>query len=113
MKKLIYYGCIGEAGHYFFGPGERSLSRSERPTLFVDGEYTPKEMTKQGSARVVVVDQYIIIAWHDYTGDSRPGSNSVLLAIGYDSDEEVLKDAAEMFPSVMKRQKGPLIFYTR
>ena len=113
MKELLYFGCIGEPGHYFYGPGEGSLMRSERPALNVDGVYTPKETLKQGSACEVIVDRYRLIAWHDYTGDSRGNSNSVLLGIGYASREEMLKDAAEKFPSVMKRQKVPLVFYTR
>lgn len=110
MKKLLYFGCIGEPGHYFYRPGEHSLSFSERPTLHVDGEYTPKGTIKQGAAREVVNDQYRIIAWHDYTGDSRGNSNSVLLGIGYESREEMLADAKIEFPSVMERQPGPLNF---
>lgn len=123
MKKLLYFGRIGVAGHYLFESetgrtiwGHTELLKRtgiamESPEdVFwkIDGGYTPKSTREQGSCRMLMVPPFLVLAWHDYTSDVRPGSNSALLGLGYGSMEEVLADAAVKFPSVMARQNKPL-----
>lgn len=120
MKKLLYFGCIGDKGHYLWSSehshiANRSALKSitgiegvtDRFLLSIDGTYAPLIST-QGAYKESFVPPFRIIAWHDYTVDSRPGSNSALLGIGYDSTDEMLNDAINHFPSVMKRQTIPL-----
>ena len=99
-----------DAGHYWFEDDNVSMPFKEQPTFPIDGEHTPKDTIDQGTAGEVILGNYRIIAWHDYTGDSRPGSNSALVGLGYESRDEMLIAAAVKFPSIMKRQKGPLKF---
>jgi hypothetical protein len=55
-------------------------------------------------------DGWTAFAMHDYTVDQRPGSNSVFLAEGIFSEEEMRGLAHEHFPLVARRiglpQKG-------
>lgn len=123
MKHLFYFGCIRSVGHYFYA-SESDCSIRNPTTLGrrigaeipygeaifwkIDGGYAPKSSIGQGAYKESFVDPFRIIAWHDYTVDRRPGSNSALLGVGYDSVAEMLADAAIKFPSVMARQTGLL-----
>ena len=110
MKRLFYFGKIRVPGHYWFKEGEVSMPYAEKPAFAIDMEHTPEKDLDQGSAREVVLEDCLIVAWHDYTGDSRPNSNSALVGFEYHSREDMLEDAKTMFPSVMARQPGPLVF---
>ena len=120
MKKLLYFGCIGQSGHYLWVSEHYSVSNvsalkhhtgitmvNERFLHFMDGAFVPPS-GKQGVFRESIVPPFRIIAWSDYTVDSRPGSNSALLGYGYANADEILIDAINHFPSVMQRQTSPL-----
>lgn len=70
----------------------------------IDGRFTPTETTQPTFYRYSTIGRAQIVAWHDYTVDQRPGSNSMLIGIGFESAEEMLIYADVKFPSVMKRQ---------
>lgn len=116
MKKMFYFGCIGQAGHYFWINEREKVHHyrtfdSRIPITFpmaMDGIFVPGDTNRQGVYKESLVPPCRIIAWHDYTGDSRPGSNSALIGIGYESADEMLADAINHFPTVMKRQTAPL-----
>lgn len=117
MKELLYFGCIGDKGHYLWSSEGYSphvyhqLSKTFKlPEHFfrsLDGMYIPTETRQQGIYRHSKIGEVQIIAWHDYSLDSRPGSNSTLIGIGFDDEKEMLDAAAAKFPSVMKRQERP------
>lgn len=111
MKKLFYFGCIGQKGHYLFGGSEREAAKalhlSDAFIRSIDGKFTPTETTEQGLYRLSVIGICQIVSWHDYSVDQRPGSNSILLGIGFNDAEEMLSEAEKLFPEVMKRQKRP------
>lgn len=117
-RKLIYFGCIREAGHYywthenygrFFGEGLASLlGCNPRLIEHFDGVYPPWPEKELGRYQESIVPPVRIVAWWDRTVDSRPGSNSALIGTGYDSAQEMLDDAPKWFPSVMKRQPRPV-----
>lgn len=115
-KKLFYFGCLGQKGHFFYGgPGRYSdaITR-EFPGLNhnvmngIDGTFTPGFTTKQGIYQATEIGPVIIVAWWDYTVDSRPGSNSNLIGSGYANAEEMIDAAYEKFPEVMNRQSRPI-----
>ncbi len=123
MKKLLYFGCVRHVGHYLFADEFNHVYDEEKleeltgikdvpHEIFasIDGKHTPKSSKNQGDAAVMDLPPFKVIAWHDYTIDSRGNSNSALLGYEYDSREEMLADAAKVFPGVMKRQPGPLNF---
>ncbi len=123
MKVLLYFGCIrdgyGSEGHYLWGAhtsppvrmyfktgGDREFNGKMVPARFwecIDGVYAPGGGV-QGMYRVSQVPPFVIIAWHDRTGDMRPGSNSALIAAGYGYDSEIIKAGKMHFPMVFSRQ---------
>lgn len=120
MKTLLYFGYIKEKGHYLWTRENCVITNRdalERLTGIrgvtdnflnaIDDVYTPL-ITAQGAYKEFFVPPFRIVAWHDYTVDTRPGSNSALLGRGYESVIEMLKDAENQFPSVMNRQTAML-----
>lgn len=104
-----FFGCVRRAGHWYWTPElERVYAgNSDRPTPFeVDGKFTPT-LTAQGAARLVHVDGWTVLAFHDYTVDSRPGSNGAFLARGSLDCEALLLLASEHFPQLLERV-GPI-----
>jgi hypothetical protein len=125
MKRMLYFGCLVKKGHYLWATESchianrsalKSVSAIDDVTdeflISLDGAFTPL-ISAQGAYKESLVPPFRIIAWHDYTVDSRPGSNSALLGIGYESTDEMLDDAINHFPSVMKRQTSPLYLAMR
>ncbi len=112
-QKLFYFGCIGAPGHYLHGAiysSDPRVAAKEMPGInprllaSLDDVFTPISTKQQGVYQVSIVPPVIIVAWHDYTGDSRPGSNSALVGYGYRSAEEIIEAAKLQFPKVMARQ---------
>ena len=117
MKNLLYFGCkeAGGAGHFLYDSylgkitGREHLQKIKANTQllkYIDGMYTPLT-NQQGQYNDCVIPPYRIVAWWDYTGDDRSGSNSNLIGIGYESAEEMIDDAYKIFPSIMNRQPRP------
>jgi hypothetical protein len=114
--RIIYFGCIGEPGHYLWETEHLKAAnepfrdiKSINQNLFrhyggiFDGSFNPP-----GSGyRESTIPPLRIVAWTDNSVDHRPGSISCLIGYGYESAEEILNDAPNWFPSVMKRQAMP------
>lgn len=114
-RRTYYFGCIGVAGHYM----HPHIRRGELPGVnykviqYIDGIYTPGESTDQGAAQFSMVGPLTIIAWHDYTVDKRPESNSVIIGYGFTGTRaemiwDMIKDFSIRFPQVLKRQTKPI-----
>lgn len=114
--RVYFFGCIGRPGHGMFGTTEgrsdatsmtyEGLSVKLGPTR-LDGGYCPTNR-KQGSAKLTHANDYTVLAWHDYTGDSRPGSNSALIAEGRHTFEKMTALLGQAFADVHARQPVPL-----
>lgn len=119
--KAIYFGCLGGVGHFYYDIAGRSLGiRSKElglPWERVDGALTPgkrdrrgrldyhaQDATHQGEAAIHHKDGWTALAIHDFTVDSRPGSNSVFFfrAPGLD-DTECLFSIGQFFPKIGER----------
>jgi hypothetical protein len=105
---------MGEKGHYMFPATRRGDFPGEnyRVIEYIDGLYVPGN-TAQGAAQFSMVGPFTIIAWHDYTVDSRPGSNSNIIGYGYTGTRaeiiiDMFKDFLLQFPQVIKRQTAPI-----
>ncbi len=116
MKKLLYFGCIKDAGHYLW---ETQNSRiysfnikipglNKRVLEHLDSVFTPPDW-KPGYL-ISIVPPVMIVSWWDNSVDKRPGSNSAFIGYGYKSAEQILDDAVKLFPSVMSRQERPKPF---
>lgn len=110
-KKLWFFGCIGQPGHYWFGDcnyrGPAIEGVNKQLFAVIDSTFPPG-ITTQGIYNDVVVDKVRIVSWWDYTGDKRPGSNSNLVGVGYESAEQMIDDAINKFPQAMSRQPRPV-----
>lgn len=115
-KKLFYFGCLGQKGHYFYGskgPYADSII-GEFPGLnrnvmnAIDGTFTPGFTKEQGIYQATDIGPVKIVSWWDYSVDIRPGSNSNLIGSGYANAEEMIDAAYSKYPDVMNRQSRPI-----
>ncbi len=104
--EVLYFGCIGDAGHYVHGTLSHGNYRKALPSSIypkIDSGFLPREQQRQGQAQLCKLDGWTFITFWDRTVDTRPGSNSAFLAEGDFSFDEVCAFAADRFPLVWKR----------
>lgn len=98
---LFYFGPIGEAGHYLWDARGKMLwpERIGPWSLGeLDGSLQPKGVDQaEGLALLHYVDGWTALAFWDRTIDSRMGSNSVYVANGTLSFDEMVALAKERF----------------
>lgn len=114
-KQTYYFGCMGVAGHYMFPAVSRSCfpDGNYKVIQYIDGLYVPGGNLEQGAAQFSMIGAFTIIAWHDYTVDKRPGSNSNIIGYGFTGTRSeiiasMFKDFCIRFPQVIKRQTAPI-----
>jgi len=104
---LLYFGCQRRSGHFFWAPNGRSyLYNPPIPPDLANGfdKAHPPQGTREANRYVVRhLHGYTVLAFWDYSVDSRPGSNSAFIAPGNITDADVLALAAEYFPDVLAR----------
>jgi len=97
----LYFGCKNGPGHYVFRPDGNEVSRRDNPYAAWLKQHDAKIATGWGKQGVIVYKQFpefVIIAYTDYTVDSRPGSNSMFLIPGNLSESEAIQQAKSLFP---------------
>lgn len=105
---IAFLGTDGRrAGHYFWRPGcggavtDSSHGWSWGPFERVDGAFV---QYGEPYRAVLVHDKgCTVVAWVDFAGDRRPGSNANLLATGTWTVEEMLTAACSAFPWAVER----------
>jgi hypothetical protein len=119
-QTAIHFGCWDRVGHFFHDTNGRSLGldaiRLGLPWDRVDGCLTPgrrdrrgrldheaMSMSQQGKASIHHKDGWTALAVHDFTVDSRPGSNTVFFFHADLDQEEVLFSVVEHFPTINRR----------
>jgi len=93
---VYYFGCVGQAGHYMHDVNMRhdwKFMESNPWYPHLDGAFKGLQH-KEG---------WTALAMHDFTVDSRPGSNSIFLAEGTFTREEMIVIAYNNFPTIAKR----------
>lgn len=127
VPKLYYFGCYGGTGHYMhdvhmnrdwefcktntwgyhvdggLAPG----SEAKNANKYKDPEYT-NHYNREGSAKLHHKDGWTALAWWDRSVDSRPGSNSVILAEGQFTEVEMVGFLFTEFKRVWNRIKYPI-----
>jgi hypothetical protein len=114
----FYFGCWTYGGHHLRGTNGRSLGYTNDPSLVaigfpwagggIDGKLTPRASRKQGAAALHHLDGWTALAWHDYSVDSRGGSNSVVFLPGTLTFEAATEEGRRLFPHVFERQPSPI-----
>lgn len=114
-KRTYYFGCIGVTGHYMHPAVSRGCfpGGNYKVIEYIDGLYTPGGNFEQGAAQFSMIGPFTIIAWHDYTVDKRPGSNSNIIGYGFTGTRaemiaDMFKDFQIRFPKVIERQSAPI-----
>lgn len=119
--EVVHFGCWPGhgAGHFFHDTTGKTLGLYANevglPWEQVDGRLTPgrrdsrgqhtyeaMSQPMQGRAALHHLDGWTALAIHDFTIDSRPGSNTVLFFHALLDKEQALAAAHEHFPIVMR-----------
>jgi hypothetical protein len=117
---MIYFGCIGETGHFLHRPDLRHSSAGSQSVLAqagiwpkCDGGFCPgmeeaggkhhKVEQVEGAAKVTHLDGWTILAFWDRSVDHRRNSNSAFIERGTLSFDEMVSRAKKAFPTVWKR----------
>lgn len=106
MKEPIFFGCVGQVGHYFWTRSGRLRHDSGDDIPWgtkVDGDLTPKSTQQQSYAAIHYLDGWTALSMHDYTVDSRRNSNAAFLFPQIVDFEEALALAREHFPNMFDR----------
>lgn len=108
--QVWHFGCIGEAGHYLRKPdGSSGNVRTDQPWGFkIDTRLCPQPESGDGKTAEHHKDGWTAVAFWDYSGDSRPGSNSVFLVHAEATTEQVLEAARVQWPHLFARRGFPL-----
>lgn len=120
IERTVYFGCVGQAGHYYWHRGSEGLPYSakgyEGVTPWgtkVDGGLFPKgsgASFKQGEAHIVHHDDgWTAVAFTDRSVDSRPGSWSVYCIPAVLDGPEALAIAREAFSPIFERYTFPVV----
>ncbi len=103
-SKCLYFGCIKEAGHYLFiSNGTSIYGEWHKWVALRDGMLAPVFCREAGKALLHHYDGFTIIAFWDYSVDTRPGSNSMFIMPGTKDFYGALEIANSYFPQVFKR----------
>ena len=116
MKTILYFGCIGDCGHYLWSSERNKIHvrtpfNNDRFVMHLDSAFSPPDTWTQGQAMRSQVGPWTILDWWDRSVDTRPGSHSLVVARGYRGSTlaEILVDFGKVFPSVLARQRFPVV----
>lgn len=112
MRRFYYYGCRGsDSGHYLFS--EFSSHRGGAiaggfPAFILDGAFAPLDTNDTGwkLTHLRYNHQILsILARHDNTIDSRPGSNACFVVMDAEpwDEEPILAQMQKSFPDCWQR----------
>lgn len=110
---LLFFGAYREAGHYYWlsanGVPSRvwlDLHSSELPKWLrsIDGLFVPATSRKQSAMTLNHLDNATVLAFHDFSQDSRPGCNGAVIAFGELLDAAtILSRFYRAFPEIFNR----------
>lgn len=111
--ETYYFGCLGEAGHYWHVRGGRAIGYrfDDRfpESFYIDGKFCPHPRPEvEGECALHHVEGWTVLAWWDRSVDRRSGSNSAIVTKGTYDFTTMLEIGKAQFPSVMSRQRQPL-----
>lgn len=107
---VLYFGCWSPTnlGHFLYNADGYTVKRTSEWLGDLDGEFCPRDSRTQGRGALHHAKdgdgvEWTLIAFHDYTGDSRPGSNSVILVKGTKTHDEACSLFKVEFPEQWER----------
>lgn len=108
--RIYYFGCVKICGHHMYRPeNDPPKSLEERRELSDFVRTNPWGFNiDNGFKGLQHKDGWTAYAMVDNTVDSRPGSNSVFIAEGTFTEQEMKALAREHFPVISRRIWGGL-----
>lgn len=109
--EIYYFGVWpgSGGGHYLWTPDGQRVAIAMTPFgVHIDGQIHPtRDFPCNGHGIVHMkhtqLDGWSAIAFWDFTGDSRPGSNSVFVVRGLYTMTPIIAEARRRFPTVWTR----------
>lgn len=122
-KDILYVGCArgvyghSGGGHYQYLCTEyegkwymddKGLRYAEplHPDFLngeLEGGFCSEETTKAFQAKVTRIEGFTVLAFWDYSGDSRPGSSSTFVMRGFHHFPEMIVKLEKALPDLFKR----------
>ena len=104
--KGYYFGCIDEPGHYVWSATSKRKVYNKFTDWIckMDDLLTTKFENNDGQGLLHQYDGFTILAFHDCSVDTRPGSNSMFIFYGTLSFSEVIHEANINFPEIMNKR---------
>lgn len=99
---IYYFGCWKELGHYLWNKHGYTV-KNQTPWQDIDAFLCPNGPQIQGVVKIHHKDGWTAMAFWDRSVDKRPGSNSVFIAEGIYTFEEMKNIAEKNFLSIWKR----------
>ncbi len=104
-KEIIYFGCIREAGHYWFSQTRRGLRSDCTPWRnAIDGGLW-KLRGNEGEVHHFQKDGWTVIDFVDNSVDRRPGSHSAFAVHELLTADALLAAARVQWPEIFTRYR--------
>jgi hypothetical protein len=119
-KRALYFGCLGEIGHYLHDAAGNIIWEASTVPGFPWSGRLDSGLLKNGRCPDVYDGKvfwtcggtplWLAFFWWDNSVDRRSGSNSGFYVQGFDHEQAqaALEYACSMFPEVVARQRQPL-----
>lgn len=116
-ERVLYFGCWGEPGHFYYEPSGLRFKGNMPPGLLpedIDGKLCPVdpldvENQVEGHASLQIIAGWTVLAFWDRSGDARLGANSIVMAQGNYSIDEMIAALATAYPQIAKRIDFPIV----
>lgn len=121
--EMYYFGCWGQAGHYWRSPNGHATERAIEARIpealrhgRIDGNFCPGYIGPykrtcpevEGEAAIHLIEGWTALAWWDRSVDRRPACNSAVVVRGDHSYTMVLEIVKAQMPDLLKRQRVPM-----
>lgn len=109
--RIFYFGCLDRAGHFFWDTSgardARSVDKCPFEAAQIDDAFTVFAFD-EGHAQLIWAKGWTIVAWKDFSVDSRPGANSAFLLEGTHNFDDAMALVSSAFPQVIARQRNSI-----
>ncbi len=106
VPKCYYFGCESKEhiGHFLFAPRRSNSWRGDDlPFDYKNLDQFLRGDRPQSEVATMYIAGWTVILFNDNTGDSRPGSNSALIAEGRRTFKEMVMIFGLEFPAQLQR----------
>ncbi len=125
MRPILYFGCLGDKGHYLFRRVGRELGDYAKLSYYetkaatpwgdnIDGGVFSKSPRRleAGAIHACHLNGWSLVYWADYSVDTRPGSHSTFVTKSEDcigNHDLLIARARIQWPEVFGRPRFPVL----